>query len=245
MPTREQEFMRVRELLEFPKAQSPSPHSIFSQLIRQEQFQALKLSNSQRPWNVALSNATVTTVANQAEYTISAADFGKPIYVYRVLNNNVLLPVPFTDFQHEIPKQQHEIWIAPMDAGLNPPYSAEKCGFYRTSTGLKKFRLYPIPETAGVVYQIVYYVGFSDPTGFALTDSPILPEFSELRCLQTALFKLPQTEWDGRDENQTQAFRRDLRMALEAQMLMFDKEFTEYISNLHHEPIGQIDPWYA
>lgn len=242
MPTREQEIMRVRELLDAPKEQRPGMHAIASELIRQEQFQMNLLNNTGRPWSQ--NSTTITTVADTAEYTLTPTNFGKPLFVFRALDNNVSFPVPFTDYTHEIGNQSYEFWLAPAEANLIPFFSGEKCAFFRTSAGTKKMRIYPIPETAAIVYTVVYAAGWQDWTAFALSDVPILPEWSDLRTINTALFLLPRTDWPGLTRQDNSAKRNELVQSLQGQMLLQKNEFDSYVRSPNFEPIASISNWY-
>lgn len=250
MPTREQEYNQVRELLDYPKEQCPRPDAIVHGLIRQEQFQSNKLNRTAKGWTVATT--TVTTVANQAEYEVnpqskSSQDaFGKALYVYRILENNVLLPIPFTDFTSEINNPGYDFWVAPYQSGLAPPFSGEKVAFFRTERPEKiKMRIYPAPVDAALIYQITYATGWRDWTQFDWSDVPLLQEWSNFRCLATALFELPKAEWDGYSRQENTEKRRELKESLSAQFSMQEDEFNTFIRNPQHEPDDEIGYWYG
>lgn len=242
MPTREEEFSRVRELMDYPKYGRPSPHSIVSELIRQEQFQMNRLGNTRRPWSQG--STTVTSVADTAEYTITPSDFGKPLFAYRALESNVLLPVPFTDYTNEVGDQKYDFFIAPNESGLSPTFSGEKVAFFRTAAGVKKMRVYPVPETAGVVYTIVYASGWQDWSAFAISGVPIMPEWSDFRTIAVALFKLPSAEWEGLTKEENTQKRRELGISLQAQFALQEQEFASFVRNPTHEPIGEVGYWH-
>lgn len=241
MPNREQEYMRVRELLDFPLEQRPGPHSIFSELIRTEQFQMNKLGNTGQAWTE--KSLTFTSVLGQADYTISASDFGRALTVYRLLNNQIV-PVTFTNFPHEIYDQSYDFWNVPQDSTQFWYQTGEKIAFYRTSAGVKKARLFPIPSEAGRVYTVHYAAGWQDWTAFELSDVPILLEWSDYRTLKVALFLLPKAEWEGLSRSENSDKRRELGLSLSTQFAEQKEEFESFIRNPQIETISQIGEWY-
>lgn len=243
MPTREEEYMRVRTLLDFPREQRPSPHSIFDELIRAEQFQANRLNMSARAWTQG--STSVTTVADQADYTITAADFGKPLFAYRSLSNNIVLPVPFTDFVNEVYDQNYDFFVVPTEADEMSWENGQKIAFFRQKDGTKKLRIYPTPDTAGDIFYIVYASGWNDWTAFALGDTPIMPEWSDHRTLKVALVLLARAEWDGYVREEASLKRRELREALEFQFAEQEQAFDRYVrSGPQHDPISEVPAWY-
>jgi hypothetical protein len=244
MPRLEEEYSQVRDLLDYPLFQRPNPHQIFAELIRQWQFMVNQLNNTRRPWTVPQTPTTITSVAGQAEYLIIAADFGKPLFVYRELDNDILLPVPFADYASEIHNQSYEFWIAPLESGLSPVYSGEKVSFYRTPTGSKLMRIYPVPEESGNEYKVVYASGYQDLIASEKEDETILPEWSDYRCLRAALKLLGKCEWEGLTRAENADKRREMKSDHLLDYSEQKAEFENYISNVQHEPPGEVGYWY-
>ena len=233
----------VRDLLDFPLTGRPLPHQIFAELLRGWQFMANQLNNTRRPWLVPGSPETVTSVAGQAEYVLTAGDFGKAQIVYRELENDNLLPVPFTDHLSELYHQSYEFWLAPFDASLSPNYAGEKVAFFRTSDNVNKMRIFPIPQESGVEYQIVYAAGALDLSAKETGDETILPEWSDYRALRAALNLLPKAEWEGLSRAENMDKRRELRETLVLNYAEQKAEFAAYISNVQQEPPGSVGHW--
>ncbi|HEY8560509.1 MAG TPA: hypothetical protein VIL74_09040 [Pyrinomonadaceae bacterium] len=243
MPTRLQEFSKVRDHLDYPLAGRPNPHQIVSELMRQEQFQATRLSNTRRPWAIGGAPVSVSTVEGRAEYSITTDGFGKALFVYRELDSNILLPVPFADYLTEIHDQKYEFWTAPVEGGLSPNYRGDKVAFFRTKDGATKMRVYPVPEESGAVYKIVYALGYRDSSYDAPTDETLLPEFSDFRTIQAALFLLPKAEWDGLNRQEASEKRKELALSLQTQVVRYEAEFERYASNVQAEPPGEVGYW--
>ena len=250
--TREEEFSRVRELLDHPMEQRPAPHLIFSHLIRAEQWQANKINATGRPW--AEASLTITSVANQAEYTISAADFGKPFLVYRALSENVIVPVPFADYVNELKNQRYDFFDVPTESGITRHDTGEKLAFFREtpvldpdtgiSSGAKKVRIYPIPEEAGRVYTVHYATGRRDWSDFTVGDEPILPEWTDWRTHRAAAHLIAYAEWDGLSPRDNREKRLEMREYLGVAFGEQNDEFLRWIRNPQTETISTIDDWF-
>lgn len=250
--TRDEEYREVRRLLDNPIEQRPSMDLIVSGLIRQEQFQTNKISNTGKPWTP--ESTTVTSVVNTAEYTITPANFGKALFCYRDLGSNVMLPVPFTDWATEIDNQSYDYrmsaWVS---AGLTGNVRGEKIAFYRRKQTVAnvvvqqaRMRIYPIPIEAGLIYSVVYASGPLDWSTFEWTDTPALAEWSGLRTLKVAAFLLAQSEWKGLTRAENSEKRRDLMMTLKPQIDEQTEEFNVFVRNPSGGPnIDTMDSWYA
>jgi hypothetical protein len=246
--TRAEEFQEVIRLLGRPKPQSPDPDLIVGQLFRTEQLMLNQLNGTGKGW--ATQSVTITTVADQAEYTIALAGtvdygFGKPLFVYRALSDGSPMPVPLADFSHEIYNQQHEFWVTPAGESTLPGYTTEKIGFFRTSDGSIKARVYPIPDEAGLIYTIVYAPGEVLWDEHTTAGSVPLPEFSVLRTLQTALFLLPYAKWEGYTEPDNLVYRQQIKESLAEQVRLHTDEYQAYIRNPQHEPFGDSGYWWG
>jgi hypothetical protein len=252
MATREQEFSETRRLLDYPEEQDPSPDLIVAGGIRQEQLMMNELNASARGWSVSSSPLQLTSIVGQAEYTLYSDDptntlavtgFGKPLFVYRILaDNTTIVPVALTDYQNEIANQSYDMVRVP--GGLFPSAFGEKLAFFRTQAGVQKVRIYPIPDEARV-YKIAYAVGAIDPSTFAWTDTPIMPEWSHLRSIRNALTLLSGAEWSGLDEQQNRMKRQDLKDGLVFQLQQQEPEYKAFLVNPQHEStISVVGAWY-
>jgi hypothetical protein len=250
--TRDDEYREVRRLLDDPIEQRPSMDLIVSGLIRQEQFQTNRISNTGKAWTP--ETTSVTSVVDTAEYTLTPTNFGKALFCYRDLGDNVMLPVPFTDFENELDNQSYDYRLAPwQSAGLTGNIRGEKIAFYRLRTTTHdvtaekvKMRIYPIPIEAGLVYRIVYASGPLDWSGFDWRDTPALAEWSGLRTLKVAAFLLAQSEWKGLTRAENSDKRRDLMMVLKPQIEEQNEEFRVFVKNPSGGPsIGTVDAWYV
>ena len=250
MSTRAQEFQDVRRLLGHPILGSPSPDLIVSQLLRQEQLMLNKLNGSGKGWAVA--STTVTTVAGQADYALTTASgsphsIGKALFVYRDLGNGDIMPVPMTDFSHELHHQTHEFMWLPWGADSSAVYQTEKVAFYRTAdtTGVAThmIRVYPIPEDVRT-YTITYAAGAVDSAEIALSDNPIMPEWANVRTLETALYLLPHAKWEGLSMQDNTLRRKEIAMSLMAQVGDYREEFQGYLANPQHDPMADSGYWW-
>lgn len=233
--TRAQDFREIRRLLGDPMENRPTPDIIVSNQIAAEQFLMNRATGTGNAWTH--NSLDVESVIDQAEYSAvpdaSPVSFGKALFVYRALDDGLILPIPYTDFRSEFQDQRYQFWIA--DPSSAPrEVSAEKIAFFRDGNTVK-FRLYPIP-TEVKTYTIVYASGALDWDQFAWTDEPIFPEYSRLRQLHAALASLAKCQWDGLDFGQNAAYRNELRQDLRAEYAMQDAEFTPFLRNPQHEP---------
>lgn len=249
MATREQEFSEVRRLLGFPKPQKPSSDLIVAALVREEQFMMNRLNGSGRGWSP--NTVQLTVEADTGEYslysndptnTLALSGFGKALFVYRELDDNAIVPVPFTDYTSEIANQGRDFVYAPSAAeNVTLGMIGEKIAFFGSP---RKARLYPVPEEARV-YQIVYATGALDWSTFEWSDVPILPEWSHYRCLLAATKTIKLCEWSGYTPAQNKEYRAEMRADLAAECAIQEDEFRPYINNPQHEPtIGTIGAWY-
>lgn len=259
MPTRDYEYREVRRMLGNPIEQRPDSDRIISALIREEQFMYNRLNGTGKSWTE--DSVTLISVANQPSYTLGPGEdngtcgvalgspFGKALYVYRDLGNNVILPVPFTDQNTELMNQSYDGFQIPLATGLGvgsaPAIGSNKIAFYRTTTGVKKARIYPIPEESGSSYTIIYATGAIDWTLFQWGDTPILPEWSSYRCLMVAMTLLADCEWDRLTYEQNDRKRTEREKALRGQFDRQDAEYQSFIRNPQNEPsIDTIGAWY-
>lgn len=248
MATREQELSEIRRLLNFPKPQSPSSDLIVAAQIRQEQFIMNRLNGSGRGWSP--NTIQLTADVDVAEYslysddptdTVALTNFGKALFVYRELDDNAIVSVPFTDYGSELNVQSREFIYTPQSADSEGNVLGEKIAFFNSP---RKARIYPIPEAARV-YKIVYATGALDWSVFDWADEPILPEWSHYRCLRAAATLLRQSEWTGFTYDQNKEYRSEVKSDIMAEISEQKEEFEAYLNNPQHEPtISTVGAWY-
>lgn len=247
MMTREGEYQEVRRLLSYPKEQCPGPDAIYSQLLRTEQWMVNKLTGTGKPW--APGTATLTTVSGTAEYlltpTAGQPNIGKPLVAYRERSEGEPIPIPMTDLTTRLNNPEYRFWIDPTLGQRTsiPGVSPYQLGFFRAADGLR-VRVFPAPGDDAPVIKVLYVPGAIDPAGHEWTDTPMLPEWYGWRTLQAALFLLPQAEWEGRDMDAAETFRKNLRLSLEGQFTMHNEEFMAYIRNPQQEAVGEMGFWF-
>lgn len=244
------EFQEVRRLLGNPIPNSPTPDLIVSQLLRQEQLMLNKLNGSGKGWTVATTS--VTTADGTGDYALtptagSTHGIGKPLFVHRNLGNGDIMPVPMSDFSHEFHHQTHEFWPVAWGADTTDRFRSEKVAFFRTADtagiATHMMRVYPIPSEAST-YIVSYAAGAIDSNEIAMSDTPVMPEWSNVRALETALYLLPQTQWEGLSFQDNSLRRREYMTALMAQVGDYREEFQAYLSNPQHEPMADSGYWW-
>ena len=185
---------------------------------------------------------TVTSVDGTNEYTVTPADtdsFGKALFTYRQLSDGVILPVPHTDFSHELNNQSYEFWLT--DLASLPFSNGEKVAFFKDGA-TQKMRIYPTPTDVRT-YVIRYAVGALDWSQFSWSNAVVLPEWSYLRTLRTALHELPGCEWEGFSFEQNLRQQAVIAASLNIQAAEAQAAFDEYVINPHHEPIADSGYW--
>lgn len=246
MITLAQDAAEVRRLLGGPKQQKPSFDDIVSALIGAIQFMTNRANGTGKAWTD--HSVSVTSVADTAEYALTpaaGATFGRALFVYRDLDNNVLVPVPFTDFTSELNDQRYQFWLAPIEAGEIPVPMAtgEKIAFWRQG-GLVRMRIFPIPEAART-YVIRYASGALDWSTFEWTDVPAFPEFSHLRQAIAARAVVARAEWEGYARPENKEYRAEIRGELERTIALEMAEFTPFLRNPQIGPaIAEVGYWW-
>lgn len=211
-----------------------------------------QLNGSGRGWS---SNTLQTTsVISQAENILyldegvevlePVKNFGKPLFIYRILDANVIVPVPFADYGSELNNQRYDVVTSPIEGGEFPNYSVEKIAFFRDQNNTLKIRFYPIP-TAARVYQIVYATGAIDWTAFEWSDEPAMPEWSHYRCICVALTLMEDCEWKGKTPSENAVYAGRKTQNLQNQWQVIVPEYNAYLRDPNPGPsIDSVGAWY-
>lgn len=224
---------RVRAVhLGEPRAQHPSTYQVLTKLSIQIQRYVNRLSLSERSWAVA--EVSLTVAANQEDYPISAADFGRPIQVRTVWSSNpshieqdiMFFELGDINFNWPYPKNLGAL-IYNADGS---PHTAQRMAFFRKS-GVDQIyvRVQPIPQRTAT-YQILYQIGnYAD--GAALATVPVLSQHHALIEVRTALSLLPITDWTG-DVKADVVMREQLAIQLKSDEIELGRDFERYISSV-------------
>lgn len=244
MATREEEYSRVRELLDYPIEQRPNPHQIFGELYRQEQLMLNEVNNRNVPF--AINTVDVTTIADQAEYSLtpgaSKGAVGKPLFVSRTLTNGEVIRIPFTDL---VSAETVDPTIYPtVDDTLTYPYLNERLAFSRTGYQDQSqiVTVYPTPNEIRT-YKITYGIGEVDRTQKTEAEEVLIPELSDFRCITVAKFLCVKAEWAGYQREDNRLRRGELMVTLDQQLLQALKDKEDYLDSLHNDQIDEVGYW--
>jgi hypothetical protein len=203
-------FSKIRTKLGFPKPQKPSPHTILTQMLIDEQALNLRLTNTQQPWS--LISKTLATVAGTSEYTIdqpvsSYQNSGKVHYVIRSTGDADLpyLSVPFDDFS------ELNYGKMPTTGEVNANFIVpEKLSFYRANAQNQTqiAVIQPTPQEV-LTYTIWYFVGSLDRSRALMSSVGPVSELSDWLDLKSMMALLPDSEWtDDVDMNERERKNR-------------------------------------
>lgn len=243
MATRLEGIMGMRNLLDFPYPNKPSFTNLLKQQISEETDIANELNNTGRPWST--QTITLNYPANGLNtLTINAANFGKVLFVVRLLPNNPFisaLPVPFAD----IGELQYGTILAPYYSIYAnwitvPANTVEKMAFYREDVINPQFKvkIEPLPQES-CQYEVTYLVGAignNDP----LSSSIALPEHASLAQLRGAMAQLPYAQW-SEDAVADTVKKKELAAAFMYQLSRKEPIFKEYKKSLVHPRQVEID----
>lgn len=249
---RNEEFEEIRRLLGYPKQQCPSADIIVGQMLREEQWMAIRLFSSAAAWNTY--EHTLTTTPGIEDYDINPVNqvgqLVRPLFAFH-LNGDAVNPVRFTqieDYWANFPT--YEFQISPSSGGSSTVFThIRSLGFFRKATstdpGIISVRVFPKPEAAET-YKIIFGV-YPDTDSNVLNlemSSAAMPEWSLLRTLRAALFLLPHAEWDGATKEQNRIKRNEIASSLTPQLQQMEAEFNSYIRNPVNETISDAGYWY-
>lgn len=221
-------------------AQRPRPHQILNQMLMDEQWLNLKLTNEGEAWN--LITKELTTVIGTSEYTITqpvsnSQYSGKIYFVVRSTDLESLpyVPVPFNDMSH-------------LDYGEMPPVDnstsiPEQLAVYRTGMQdqTRKVVIQPVPQEV-LTYQIYFFTGEIDRLAAAMNKSGLITELSDCLDLKSSLALLPYARWSD-DEKKNDAERRTLLAGLKFQYDELKPEVDDYIDNINDDKDFSLGHW--
>lgn len=252
MATRIENIKAVRDWLGNPRPNSPSFNSLLRQELAEEQRIANSLNNTGKAWSTQTYTLNYPA-GGQNTFTINAANFGKVLFVTRLLPQNPYIsaiPVPFTD----INELQYGTILAPFYSIYSnwmtvPANTIEKMAFYREGVINPQFKvkIEPLPRES-CQYEITYLVGAvgrDDP----LESTLAVPEYAVLIQLRNALAQLPYAEWSD-DVNYNLMRKKELRESFLFQLYGEDgrgghtAEYNEYKKSLVHPKIVEVDWMY-
>jgi hypothetical protein len=253
MPTIQQNLAMIRELLDEPTPQRPSDRILFQLLGNQILHHQTQLQNSGAPWEVL--NYTLQVSAGTEDYLVTAANFGKPFWVYwedPTDPHQARVEIPFSLLQNA-----DQFYSGPrqvLQSNDNSP-TAAVIAFYKQPDAFYA-RVTPIP--GGSATFTVWYEtapAFPDSQG----SSPGLSPFHHLIRTQAAVAALPYCSWgnitpDALDPRIAAAWERrtkSLALSLTKQETQFQRQFDTYIGTLMQAGVedrqgwGAMDDWDA
>lgn len=242
MATTAQNIALIRQRLNEPGPQTPSDAKLLNILIEHLSNHINQLNNTQQHWSV--DKLTLTTSANQEDYSIGGPTFGRPFLVYTTDSTNpyhVRWEVPFSLMQNA-----DQLYWGPQQTVSVYPHSAEEIIFYRRSDQWYA-RIVPIPNQTGT-YEVWYENNFEFGS---LGDSPGLGAFHHLIRTQTALSALPYCAWGKAslmdNPEAWQLMIQMLRESLQHDEAIYQKEFNQYKAQSTREGVGArkgYGDWY-
>lgn len=236
MSTLAQNLRLIRQRLMQPDSDNPSDAILLNILLEKIADHTLQLNNTRSHWSVA--STTITTSSGTEEYSIPAADFGRPFLVYTADSSDtyhVRREIPFSLIQDARYRYQGS-----QQTGQQT-HTAEVVEFYRTpATGPAWMaRITPIPgatSTYEIWYEAVYDVA-------SLDDSPGLSPFHHLIRCETALDALPMCAWGGIAIDQKTALWelrcKSLAAVLAPAIEKYQKQFNDYKAQSTRERVHQ------
>lgn len=242
MPTRLENIMRVRTMLDTPYPNNPS----FANLMRQEISEEMDVVNatleSGMPW--ATETYQLNYQVGVSTYEINVSDWGKVLYVVRNTNSPY---IPFVNVPFDDVNMQHfgtiwGDWSNNWGALYQWNDTAERMSFYRSGVVNAQFmlKINPLPQQSWTYY-ITYipgYIGDSDPLSSAIQ----MPEHAELVRLRMATALLPYTKW-YEDEDANSNKRKELAQSFAFQLSRKETLFANYIRNINIPKMVFVDDW--
>lgn len=246
MATLSQILADTRALLDDPIEQHPSQRHLLTLATAHIQAYVNQLSNSGQNWTLA--SWVLSVGPDVDEYLITAADFGKPLYI---LSEDITANFLPREIRIADP-QNFDHFQTPRYSWLTDKHSAQAIGFYGKTGTANNFyaKVTPVPKMAAD-YRIWYQPGPHQTGG--LGEQLILPEHHHLLTNRIAQAALPYSRWEGMDAAGNTDHRAQLGNALGAQAAIFEDQFSRYITNMRREQMGdrlpfghaeELDGWY-
>lgn len=203
----------VRIRMRNPRAQQPSDRTLLVLLSTTVQNLLIEANLRGRYW--AVDETEVVVNPNVAEYLIGVEGFGKAIEVralYSPSSSHREHDVDFFDLG-DLNFESPGLWSSynTSDPLTGVPYGDQRVAFYR-KRGNIYLRIAQGGPPAGTRYKIIFQVGKFGET-VPLDEEVMLPEFSHLAEIRTAISALPHGEWED-DEDFNRRRREELALSL-------------------------------
>jgi hypothetical protein len=214
----------VRQLLDQPMVQKPSPHLIHLHLKYNAQLIFNNANNASPNWQVRTWDLVVGSGSDT--YIIAANDFGKDVLVHTLNPSNPQYAerqIRRCDIQslphmYDGPKQYGTVDTP------NTPTAELMCFFWRDTVPYVLVR----PQPNGTaMYRIWYETRVVDTE---LSSQPILPAGHPYLNLLTAVACLPHAEWMGLAPEANTAKRQELAVTLDAATSAHSDAFRKYMA---------------
>lgn len=240
---RNEQYSKIRAWLEFPWEQSPSPHQILNQMLTDEQWLGVRLSNTEQAWN--LVSVITDTITGQSEYTIAqpvslSQNSGKVYSVHRLTKDedNPYVPIDFDDYSS-------------MDYGKMPSgntvnaflLTPEKVSFYR-SGGQEQGILMVIQPTPQEVlsYLVAFHTGSVDRSAALMTLRSQVAELTDYLNLKSARHLVRYCKWSD-DDARNEARRSGIAKDLEFQLAAYEPVVNRYIKRVNGSRSFEMSGW--
>ncbi len=234
-------IFRVRDLLRNPYPQAPSFHQLLRQCLSDQADIANELNNSGKTWTVNEYQLNFNGVNDT--YDIDTTDFGKVLFVVRILSGNPYvraLPVLFDD----LTELDYGTLIAPFNSLYSawiPPMAntVERMAFFQTGNVNPqwKVRIQPLPQQA-CTYIISYAAGWNGDSN-PLNSLMLMPSYVTMSELRSAKAMLSYSEW-FEDEMQNVMRRKQLDDSYDYQLNKKEPQFAKYIKSMNHPRMVEV-----
>lgn len=233
MATVQEMMSNVRLRLGDPLPEKPGARHILKAVLDHTQSVYNQLNNVSRGWSVREIPLQVS--ANQDDYLLAAADFGKPLLVLTSdpsFSSHWERSVPFYEIQnlnlaYDGPRDGAN-WMSGFIDGSN--HTAAGLAFYRVEGDAVRVRVRPVPQ-ASATYKITYMTG-DWRTSAALESSPVLREHHQLIEVRASLSVLPVAEWEGCDTKENQGQRKNFSDVLRGEEQLYRRDFEAFIRSV-------------
>lgn len=189
-----------------------------------------------------LEKTTLNLTADQSEYSINAENFGKPVVVY-VLDDEQKIAgeLQIKRFRDQIDDIIHTNLPSTHSLPASEvPVSRNSISFF-SEGGQQKARLVTTPTESGTL--IIHYVPTGDDVTTLEAGLSLLGNFKPLFKVHTALVCLPDCEWKELSDERNRDRRRDIKESLMMEFELFTAQFNEYKSSLFQEQTASREGW--